>query len=254
MLLLPGIAMAWIAGRPHSPRPTPLPLDDSGAAGETTLRDDRGRIVVANLRVVEPDRLYRSSSFPVNAEMATPAGMVPYAAALLGPDLFDRLRARNVRQVVALDDAESAFYAEQGYFKYWADQTGYVVTVTWLPVPADEAYGRSDRSALHAGAVLVSMMRERTPAQGAVLIHGESGKDATGVATAVYEAWRNQGWMERDTLWRAVTERYLASNRLLRETGPFAGQAVHCASGQEGYVCPEWLAALRKDVEYIAKL
>jgi hypothetical protein len=254
MLVLPGLVMAWIAGRPRPPLPRPLLLDRAGVEGDPTVRDDQGRIVVANLRTVEAARLYRCSSFPVNAQMQTPQGAVPYPAAFLGPHLFEALRARNVRQVISLDEAESAFYAEQGYFKYWADQTGYAITVTWLPVAADEMYGRSDRSGLHAGAVLVSTLREGGVPAGAVLVHGESGKDATGVAAAVYETWRNQGWVERDTLWRDVTERYLASNRLLREVGPFAGRPSRCASGQEGFVCPEWLEALREDVEYIAKL
>jgi hypothetical protein len=48
--------------------------------------------------------------------------------------------------------------------------------------------------------------------------------------------------------------RYLASNRLLREADSFAGPPVSCASGQPGYVCPEWLSGLRSEVEFIAKL
>jgi len=60
--------------------------------------------------------------------------------------------------------------------------------------------------------------------------------------------------MDADALWNAVLARYELSDRLLREAAPVAARPTRCASGQEGYVCPEWLDALRRDVEFIAKL
>jgi hypothetical protein len=253
-LILAGAMLAWPGGRPRAPLPAPLSLEGSGVEGMPTLRDSGGRILAANVRAVEPGRLYRASAFPVNARLTTADGEIPYPAALLGPDWFEFLRVRGVRRAVTLDTSEQAFWAEQGYYRYWEGQTGYAIAALRMPVPPEDAYGRNDRSALRAGAELARMMAALRPEDGAVMVHGDTGKDATGVAVAVYEAWRNHGWMEGGTLWAAITTRYLMSNRLLREAGPFAGPPARCASGQEGFVCAEWIGSLRKDVEFIAKL
>jgi hypothetical protein len=179
---------------------------------------------------------------------------MPYPAALLGPAWFDFLRARNVRQVVTLDAGDPAFWAEEGYYKYWAGQTGYAVALRRVPVAPADAYARSERSGLHAGAELIGILQRLRPEDGAVLVHGDTGKDGVGVAVAAYEAWRNRGAVAAEPLWTAITARYLLSNRLLGETGGFAGARARCPSGQEGYVCPDWLSSLRKDVEFVAKL
>ena len=247
-------AVGWAGGHASAPAAPAIPLEGTGVEGETTLRDADGRIMVANFRLVEPERLYRASSFPVNATLDMPEGRRPAPAAYVGPTFFELLRARNVRQVVTLDEADHAFYAEEGYYRYWTERTGYAIALTHIPVAADDAYGRDDLSGLHAGAMLVSMMRGRAAGQGAVLVHGDAGKDGLGIAVAVYETWRNHAWTDRETLWQQVTARYVLSNRLLRDTGSLLGESVKCPSGQEGYVCPEWLSPLRGDVEFIAKL
>jgi hypothetical protein len=206
------------------------------------------------VRAVEPGRLYRASSFPVNAQLVTPDGARPHAAALVGGEWFEFLRARNIRQVVTLDPADPAAWAEEGYYKYWRERTKYPITLRRIPVVAADAYARNERSGLHAGAELIGLMKGWRPEDGAVLVHGDTGKDGVGIAVATYEAWRNRGSVEPGTLWSAITARYLLSNQLLAETGPFAGTPARCPSGAEGYVCPEWLGALRKDVEFVARL
>jgi len=249
---LAAVALAGARGRPRAP--TALPLDASGVEGSPTLRDASGNVLAANLRVVEPGRLLRASSFPVNSTLRTPQGRLPYPAALVGREWFDFLRAHRVRTVVTLDPRDESLWAEDGYYDYWAKQTGYEITVVRVSVPGEDAYGRNERSGLRAGAELVRIVRRLRPEEGAVLVHGESGKDATGVAVAVYEMWRDRGWMDPDALWKAVLARYQASDGLLRDAGPVAGTPARCASGQTGYVCPEWLGPLRHDMEFIARL
>lgn len=232
-----------------------LSLTSDGIERDPTVTSREGQVLMFNLRTVEPRRLYRSSAFPRNVREAGPDGERVKPAALHNEEAFELVRSLGIRQVLLLTDSADDFYAEEGYFRYWRERTGYDVKVTCVPVAAEEAYGTTDRSGLHAAAVLVAHMRHHRPEDGAVLVQGEAGKDAVGVAVAGYELWRNRGRLDPDTLWRQVTARYLQSNRGLRDVpGDTEGvRPGRCAQG-EAFVCAEWLAARRWELESVAGL
>lgn len=145
---------------------------------------------------------------------------------------FSFLRSRNIRQVVALQENADSFYAEEGYLRYWAERTGYHIQATWIPVRDENLFARDYQSGLHAAAEFLSLMKY--PSQGsAVLIHDDGmGRDATGVVVAAYELARNWRWVEPDTLWTQIKERYLIS--------PGTGESE--------------LESIRKDLETLAEL
>jgi hypothetical protein len=245
----------WLSGRPRRPHPSPLPLESDGVENSASVRDAEGRLVYVNFRTVERGVLYRGAAFPRNAQV-TPEGAPPAdtPAAFIGEGAFEFLRARNVRTVVVLFEHEDDYFAEEGYFRFWSDRSGYRISVIWVPVAAASAYGRDETGGLHAGAELISLMKERGHDAGAWFVQGESGKDATGIVAAAYETWRNWGWTEPDTLWREVLTRYLASNRTLLDVPELGIEKAPCASRPPSFVCPEWLLPLRPDLERIAQL
>jgi protein tyrosine/serine phosphatase len=73
-------------------------------------------------------------------------------------------------------------------------------------------YGTNDRSGVHAAAELLAAMSRRKREDGAVLIHGEAGKDAIGVMAAAYELARTVDRVDDAAAWNGVVRRYLASN------------------------------------------
>jgi hypothetical protein len=245
----------WLAGRPRRPHRSPIPLEGDGIEQTANVRDGEGRLVYVNCRTVEPGVLYRGAAFPRNARVTREGGATAEApAAFVDQNAFDFLRTRNVRTVVALFEKESEFYEEEGYFRFYSAQTGYRISVVWIPVPVASAYAKDESSGLHAGAELIVLMKRRRPDEGAVFVHGESGKDATGVAVAAYEMWRNQGWAEAETLWNQVLARYLVSNRILLDAPELGIEKSPCDSRSPSFVCPEWLAGLRPDLERIAQI
>jgi len=244
----------WLAGRPRRPHPAPLPLESDGIEETANVRDGEGRLVYLNFRTVEPGVLYRGAAFPRNARVAREGGApVDAPAAFADQNAFDFLRARNVRTVIALFEKDSEFYEEEGYFRFYSGETHYPISVVWIPVPPASAYASDESSGLHAGAELIILMKRRRPEEGAVFVHGESGKDATGVAVAAYEIWRNQGWAEAETLWNQVLARYLVSNRTLLDAPELGIEKAPCDSRPPSFVCPEWLNGLRPDLERIAR-
>lgn len=238
LFVLSGVLILASSGddRPH---PTSLSLAAPMAERPPSLRDDRGQLLFFSFRTVERGVLYRGSAF--------------LPAAFTNGAVFELMRSLNVREIVSLQPAQADFYAEEGYFRYWAQRTGYFIRVLWSPVDPAEAYGRSDRSGLRAAVDLIAHMQSRPAGAGAVLVHGDVGKDAPGVAVAGYEMWRNRGWVERETLWRQVMSRYLAADRASGDVGGLAGAPSRCQQGS-GLVCPEWLLELREDLEFIARL
>jgi hypothetical protein len=244
----------WLAGRPRRPHSSPFPLESEGVLDNANVRDGEGRLVFVNFRTVEPGVLYRGAAFPRNARVVREGTPVDVPAAFVDQQAFEFLRAKNVRTVVALFEKESEFYEEEGYFRFYSEQTGSRISVVWVPVPLASAYAREESSGLRAGAELIVLMKRRRPEDGAVFVHGESGRDATGVAVAAYELWKNWGWAERETLWNQVLSRYLVSNRILLDVPELGIEKAACDSRPPSFVCPEWLAALRRDLERIAQL
>jgi hypothetical protein len=247
----------WIAARPLWAPPSPLPLTSDGAERPTTLRDAAGRLLFYDFRTVEPGVVYRAGGFPQNGETFAGDRGAKTLAALTGDTAFQFLRSLNVRRVFALQHTPELFYAEAGYFEYWGEQTGYHITVTWVPVTEGHEYARTDRGALHAAAELIAFMQK--PAEGAVLIHDDGrGSDATGVAVAGYELWRNRDRIETDyRLWNEVTNRYLMSNRyqsMEMAAAPFTRGQIRCTLPRSEYVCRDWLNKIRAELEFIARL
>jgi hypothetical protein len=162
----------------------------------------------------------------------------------------------NIRHVVSLVPA-SDFYPEDGYLRYWTERTGYAVTATSLTVAGDQAYARNDRSSLHAAAELLDIMQRHRPRDGAVLLHGEAGKDATGVVAAAYELSRSSGRADGNTTWHRVLQRYLVSNALLSQAiraAAVTATPAACGENVPNYVCAKWLEALRNDLMFLARL
>jgi hypothetical protein len=211
-------------GRPAARAWPALDLSDDGVYGPAVIRNTQGETLLSNFRTVEAGVLYRASAFRPEAFRDAQA--------------FSFLRDMKIGSVVSLDNLDN-FYAEEGYLRYWARQTGHPIDATSLPVAPDHAYARDDRSGLHAAAELLEIMKSRRPDAGAVLLHGEAGKDAVGVAAAAYEVWRTLGRDEARGAWSRSVRRYLVSNVLVPNESP---------------VRPEWLERLRGDLEFLAQL
>src|SRR5438128_2029995 len=114
-----------LAGRPRRPHASPLPLQGDGVESTASARDAEGRLLFVNFRTVEPGVLYRGAAFPRNARKEREGGAVDVPAAWLGQEAFDFLRSRNVATVVTLLEDEQDFFAEEGYFRFWSERTGY---------------------------------------------------------------------------------------------------------------------------------
>jgi len=244
------------SGCPSVPTSAPLDLSDDGVHGPSVVKNTQGETLLYNFRTVEPGVLYRGSDFTRTLAKDALGGSSDQPVAFQDDQTFSFLRAMNIRHVVSLAPT-SDFYPEEGYLRYWTERTGYAVTATSLPVAGDQAYARNDRSSLHAAAELLDIMQRHRPQDGAVLVHGEAGKDATGVVAAAYELLRTSRRADGNATWHRVLQRYLVSNALLsQEIGSGAVPAIPAACGGKvpTYVCAEWLEALRNDLMFVASL
>jgi hypothetical protein len=187
----------------------PLDLSKDGVQGSPVIANSEGQVLAYNLRAVEPGVLYRASDFNRTKPAGGDANAQPVA--FKDGQLFNVLRSLNIHHVVSLL-APPEYYAEEGYFKYWAEHSGYAITTSSVVVDKDDVYATNDRSGVHAAAELLSTMARRKPEDGAVLIHGEAGKDAVGVMAAAYELARTLGRVDDAAAWNGVVQRYLASN------------------------------------------
>lgn len=258
ILALVFLAILYLASRPRISDKPIANLKKNGFHGVYNLHAANGELLLFNFRAIEPGKIYRSSGFPRNhrGRLAGKAGIHP--AALYNRQAFDFLRSRNIRTVITLDGQQDAD-AVQGYFEKSANQTGYAIDVIHWAVPSALAYSR-DKRELHGGLrraiQLIDYMKNRQ-GKGAVLIQGEAGKDAVGIAAAAYELWRNTGAAPPDQLWRQVKERYLVSDVLIKrdkEARKFSGPRVICRDKKYTWVCPENLDTLRPDLERIAQV
>jgi hypothetical protein len=208
LLVLAVFALTAAAGCRSLDRGAPLDLSNDGVQGSAVLVNPEGQTLVYNFRAVEPGVLYRASDFN-RARPAGDAGAQP--AAFKDGQLFNFLKSLNVHHVISLL-APPEYYAEEGYFKYWTEHGGYKITTSSVVVSRDDVYGTNDRRGVPAAAELLAAMRHRKPEDGAVLIHGEAGKDAVGVMAAAYELARTVDRVDDGTAWNGVVRRYIASN------------------------------------------
>ena len=197
-------AATYAVTRPASRAPSPLALDGDGTGDPAVVRDRKGRTIISNLRTIEDRVLYGGSAFPTS--FSGPGGRREYA----DQTAFDFLRKRNVRHVVALMDDADAYYAEDGYLRYWSEQTGFRIGTTWVPIDLATPFSRDDRGGLRAAGILISLMRENVAGGGAVYVHDPEGGAHVGVAAAGYELWRNRGWADFDATWPLVERRFRA--------------------------------------------
>lgn len=192
--------------RPAPRAPAPLALDGDGIEDPAVIHDRKGRPIISNVRTVEKGVLYRGSAFPT--AFAGPGGQREYADGTA----FEFLRARNVRHVVALLDDADAYYAEDGYLRYWSEQTGFRIDTTWVQIDPATPFSKNDRGGLRAAGILISLMRENVAGGGAVYIHDIEGAAHVAVAAAGYELWRNRGWADFDVTWPLIERRFRAGN------------------------------------------
>ena len=243
-------AGAYALGRPAARAKTSLSLAGDGIDRPTVVRDRQGRPIISNVRTVENGVLYRGSGFPTSFPRS--GGENEYA----DETAFEFLRSLNVRHVLALVDKPEAYYAEEGYLKFWSEKTGFRIETTWVQIDPTEAFGRDDRSGLRAAAVLIGLMRDRDPAGGAVYVHDLDGVSHAGVAAAGYELWRNRGWNDFDATFALVERRFLAGNRTMQDLRS-AGRApdpVTCPSGLRAHVCRESLRGIRDELRFLISL
>jgi len=244
-------------GRKHTTAVQPLDLSTAGAESVPELRNKQHELMLYNFRAVEPGKLYRSSGFPRNRRVDENGESKKKPAAFADGQLFEFLRARKIRTIVNMQEIDY-FYAEQGYFDWWAKRTGYKINVIPLTVKNGRAYKSDSSGGVHAAAKFLNMMKKLPQDEGAVLVHCDAGKDRTGVAVAAYELWRNAGKTNSEVLWQQVRQRYLASNPMIdqdKEAGVWAGGKQECGAGEpKGYVCGAWLDKVRKDLEVVAQL
>lgn len=210
--LVAAVLISVLVLRPEPRHATALPLEADSHEGPAAVRDGRGRVVLDNLRTVEPGVLYRGSAFPTTFPKAD--GGREYA----DRTAFDYLRGLNVTHVVALLDDADAYYAEDGYLRYWSDETGHRITTTWVPIDRDGAFALNDRGGVHAAGMLIAVMRERA-GRGAVYLHDPDGTTHAGVAAAGYELWRNRGWHDADSLWPLVERRFAGGETAAADSG-----------------------------------
>lgn len=247
VLVLMGAGIVWLATRPRPTHASPL-RPNAAAPADTVRYDAAGRLMFYNLRAVEEEHFYIGSDFPRRHQVN---GQEVYA----DESAFNLLRSLGVTLVVALQPVAEQYYAEQGYFQYWSEATGYTIDTLWVPVAGDP-WGRDDRSALHATAEVLALMRGRDPAAGAVYVHDDHGGAGPAVVAAGYTLWRNRGWLSADTAWQQAVDAYAAGNRTM-EQARGAGAAVErdrCPSGRNDFFCRERLAPLRDDLERIIEL
>ena len=263
LLALLGLAIFAILYLAARPRIAPKPianLDKNGVHGVYTLKNAGGELLLHNFRAIEAGKLYRGSGFPRNHVGVLNGKKGLHPAAALDSTAFDFLRKHNIRVIVTLNDKKD-FYAERGYFEYYFRRTDYKIRmVSFITLP-DMAYVRGSKAdrnfGLKTAVQFIRFMKEQAPADGAVYLHDDSGKDAVGVVAAVYELWRNTGTLPREELWQQVLARYMVSDTLIKrdkDTKKFSGNPIQCKDGTKSYVCPDLLESLRPDMERIAQM
>lgn len=243
------VLLAVFVLRPKPRQDTPLALDSPGTEGASVVRDSKGRPVLTNLRAVEPGVLYRGSAFPTS--FPKDGGGSEYA----DRTAFDYLRGLNVTHVIAMLGDADAYYAEDGYLRYWSEQTGHTITTTWLEIDPADPYALNDRGGLRAAGMVVALMQERDGG-GAVYMHDTDGIAHVGIAAAGYELWRNRGWQDADTSWQQVERRYLAGNETMAQAAS-AGRGAplaDCGDGTRAYVCVEPLRRIRRELLFVIEL
>lgn len=246
-------------GARHTPTMAkPLDLSNDGPESVPVLRNKQSELMLYNFRAVESGTLYRSSGFPRNRKVIKDGQAKKTPAAFADGQLFEWLRARKIRTIVNMQEIDY-FYAEQGYFDWWGKRSGYQIKVIPLTVKNGRAYESTAEGGVGAAAKFLNFMKKHQPADGAVLIHCDAGKDRTGVAVAAYELWRNADKTNREELWQQVRRRYLASNAMIRkdkEAIAWAGGEQACGKGDDssGIVCGSWLDKVRGDLEVVAQL
>ena len=257
MTLLALLAMILALGAKRGNEARPLDLSSAvGAQSVSAVRNKKSELMLFNFRAVEDGRLYRSSGFPRNRTGIEKGKTQKRAAAFADEQLFNWLRARKIRTVVSLEEADY-FYGEQGYFDWWNKRSDTKIKVIHLPVAEERAYYGSLKGGLRASVEFLEIMKKHRPSDGAVLIHCDTGKDRTGVVVAAYELWRNAGKTDEETLWRQVRERYLASNTVIgkdKTAAQFAGGQQTCSDNSKGFVCGSNLDSVRSDLKLIAQL
>lgn len=235
----------------------PLDLSSDGTEIVPVLRNKKGELLLYNFRAVEAGKLYRSSGFPRNVKVVEKGETKKRPAAYADGQLFEWLRARKIRTIVTMQEIDY-FYAEEGYFDWWAKRTGYQIEVVPMTVKNSHAYETTSAGGVRAAAKFLNFMKKRQASDGAVLIHCDAGKDRTGVAVAAYELQRNAGRTNSEILWQQVRRRYLASNASIEkdtEVAQWAGDAQACGKGEpNGFVCGSWLDKVRKELEVITQL
>lgn len=234
-------AFAAFAGCRSLDRGGPLDLSGDGVQGSAVIVEAGGQTLAYNFRAVEPGVLYRASDFNRARPAGEGDGSNVQPVAFKDGQLFEFLRARGVRHVVSLLTPPE-YYAEEGYFQFWSKRSGYVVTTSTVAVDPADVYGTNDRSGVHAAAELLAIMKGRKPEDGAVLIHGEAGKDAIGVMAAAYELARTIDRGDDAGAWSGVVRRYVASN------------ALAPAQQQSGDVHGASLEKIRPSLMFVARL
>jgi hypothetical protein len=216
----------------------PLDLSADGVQGSPVFMNTEGQTLFYNFRAVEPGVLYRASDFNRARAAASPGAADVQPAAFRDGQLFEFLRSHNIHRVVSLLPPPE-YYAEEGYFQFWTKRSGYAITTQSLPVSPDDVYGVDDKSGVHAAGEVLALLKNRKPSDGAVLVHGEAGKDAVGVIAAAYELARTIGQKDDAAAWGDIERRYLASNAL-------AAEAPAVAAGS--------LERIRPQLRFIAQL
>ena len=254
----------WVA----RPRVAPQPianLQKNGVHGVYNLHAKNGELLLFNFRAIEDGKLYRCSRLPLNHRGKLNGKSGLYPAAFFGRETFDFLRARDIRTVISLA-SENETYAMKGYFEALASQKNQRIRLINYQVPEKLAYSRDIRepqSGLRRAIQFIDFMKSHQAqgksqgkSQGAVLVLGDSGKDAVGVVAAAYELWRNIGNAPADQLWEQVKARYLVSDVLIerdKKVLKFASKAP-CKNAKYTFVCPETLDVLRPELERIAQM
>lgn len=268
------LAVVGVAGMPRHSR-QPLDISHNGVHGPYNVKHGKHELLFYNFRTVEPGILYRGSGFPRDKVVKEKGATSSVPAAYVDGQAFNFLRQRGIRHIYALREKDDDFYAEQGYFEHWNEywighnKPQYTILVTALPVRSGHAYDLNARHlkdfppgqppfGLRASAEFLEIMKAHRPQDGAIYIHDNAGKDTVGIVAAAYELWRNQGAVDRDTLWQQIMDRYLVSNTLIARdpvAAKLAGHKLTCQGESEpNYVCKRWLEKMRPGLETLAQL
>lgn len=260
LLISLGVLLVLVIYYASRPRVAPRPianLQKNGVHGAYNVRSQKGELLLYNFREIEAGKIYRSSRFPYNHRGMLNGKMGVHPASSFSDEAFNFLRAHNIRTVVSLEN-EKETYAMKGYFDSLAPQKGFRIRVVSYPVTEKLTYSRDTRER-HGGlrrAIQFIDFIKTQQEPGAVLLLGDSGKDAVGVVAAAYELWRNVGNTPRDALWNQVKERYLVSDVLIKRDlkAMKVSSKTACKDPKYSFVCPETIEAMRPDLERIAQM